>query len=112
WGSGQCLGGRGRRGCLDGRGRQESSHGTDCADGKEGFMTESQRTSIGYWRATYTPGSWIVLSGPTSMVVMQPAPASASNLLNSIWDVVVAGTSLQDVAERLAAFGLDKMPSF
>lgn len=25
---------------------------------------------IGQWRASYAPGKWIVLSGPTSLVIM------------------------------------------
>ncbi|MFX4272004.1 FHA domain-containing protein [Propionibacteriaceae bacterium Y1685] len=71
-------------------------------------MTEQ----VGHWRATYTPGNWIVLSGPTAMVVLQPAPAQASGLLNSMWDEVLAGSSIHDVAQRLAAFNADRMPSF
>ena len=35
--------------------------------------------SIGMWRATYVPGTWVVLSGPTSLLVMMPAPAHMSS---------------------------------
>ena len=28
--------------------------------------------TLGRWRATYTPGEWVVLSGPTSLVVLEP----------------------------------------
>ena len=27
---------------------------------------------LGRWRATYTPGDWVVLSGPTSLVLLEP----------------------------------------
>lgn len=64
------------------------------------------------WRATYTPGTWVVLSGPSSVVIMQPAPASASRLINNIWDAVLAAASIEELAQRLAAFGLKQMPSF
>ena len=43
------------------------------------------RTEFGAWRATYTHGRWVVLSGPTSMVIMQPAPPAATNLVNRLW---------------------------
>src|SRR5699024_4175993 len=68
--------------------------------------------TVGQWRATYTPGSWVVLSGPTSMVVLQPAPAKASTLLNSMWDVVVPAASVDPLVERLAQFNVGTMPSF
>ena len=67
---------------------------------------------IGLWRATYTPGRWVVLGGPTSLVIMQPAPARASAMVNSFWDVVVAADSIDDLVEKFAAFKVDQMPSF
>ena len=37
--------------------------------------------TFGAWRATYIPGSWVVLTGPSSLVVMQPAaPVSYTHL--------------------------------
>ncbi|OYO18654.1 hypothetical protein CGZ93_14640 [Enemella dayhoffiae] len=67
---------------------------------------------IGLWRATYTPGRWVVLAGPTSLAVMQPAPARASAMVNSFWDVVLAAESIDDLVEKFAAFRIDQMPSF
>ena len=64
------------------------------------------------WRATYTPGEWIVLSGPTSLVVLQPIGGEWSAWLGTIWEEVLASASLVDLAGRLAAEGLDEMPSF
>src|SRR5699024_1641005 len=100
--------------------RHRRPDGTDCADGEEESMTEPTPTApaatdggtVGQWRATYTPGSWVVLSGPTSMVVLQPAPAKASTLLNSMWDVVVSAASVDQLVERLAQFNVGTMPSF
>lgn len=41
--------------------------------------------TFGAWRATYIPGSWVVLAGPSSLVVMQPAAPRHSGLVSSIW---------------------------
>ena len=46
------------------------------------------------WRVTYTPGNWLVLSGPTMFVVMLPAPARASKLINDLWSDIVAAESV------------------
>ncbi|GAB3710784.1 FHA domain-containing protein [Mariniluteicoccus flavus] len=70
----------------------------------------SDRT--GLWRATYTPGEWIVLGGPTSLVIMSPAKASASQIINSLWDTVVESDSLDAVVATLATMGVDRMPNF
>ena len=67
---------------------------------------------VGQWRATYTPGDWLVLSGPTSLVLLEPPTPEWSNLVNTIWDAVVASSSLPDLADRLATFGIDRLPSF
>ena len=67
---------------------------------------------VGQWRATYTPGDWLVLSGPTSLVLLEPPTPEWSILVNTIWDAVVASSSLRDLAARLATFGIDRLPSF
>ncbi|MGI8769541.1 MAG: hypothetical protein ACR2I1_10675, partial [Propionibacteriaceae bacterium] len=69
-------------------------------------------SQVGLWRATYTPGDWMVLSGPSSMVILQPAPGRASTLLNAMWDDIVAASSIDDMVQRLAQFNVEKMPSF
>lgn len=68
------------------------------------------RTVYGAWRATYIPGQWLALSGPAAMVVMPPAPASASSLVNGVWDDVLASASITDLVRELTNWGLDKMP--
>lgn len=67
--------------------------------------------TLGRWRATYSPGRWLLLSGPASLVVLEPAPAHASALVGDLWESVAAAESLPELAERLAAAGFDVMPS-
>lgn len=66
---------------------------------------------LGRWRATYTPGEWIVLAGPTSLVILQPATGELSGLVTSLWESVLAASSILDIAARLTAFQMDQMPS-
>ena len=69
-------------------------------------------TALGRWRATYTPGEWVVLSGPTSLVLLEPPTHERAALINTLWDEVVASSSIVDLASRLAKFNLDELPSF
>lgn len=64
------------------------------------------------WRARYRRGDWLVLSGPTSLVVMQPAAPQWSELVGAVWEEVVSSASIGDLAARLATFNLDRMPDF
>lgn len=64
------------------------------------------------WRARYRRGDWLVLSGPTSVVVMQPAAPQWSELIGAVWEEVVSAASIGDLAARLATFNLDRMPDF
>ena len=64
------------------------------------------------WRVTYTPGNWLVLSGPTMLVVMLPAPARMSGLVNRLWTDVVSASSVNGLLELLNAYGLESMPDF
>jgi hypothetical protein len=64
------------------------------------------------WRATYTPGDWVVLSGPTSLVMLEPPTHEWAALINSLWEEVVASSSIVDLADRLASFKIDALPSF
>ncbi|MGK2352043.1 FHA domain-containing protein [Cutibacterium sp. V947] len=67
--------------------------------------------TFGAWRATYTPGSWVVLAGPSSLVVMQPAAPRHSGLVSSIWRQVAEADDPQSLVETLSIIGLAKMPS-
>jgi hypothetical protein len=68
--------------------------------------------ALSRWRATYTPGDWVVLSGPTSLVLLEPPTHEWAPLINTLWDEVVASSSIVDLAARLASFKLDELPSF
>jgi hypothetical protein len=69
-------------------------------------------TALSRWRATYTPGDWVVLSGPTSLVLLEPPTHEWAPLINTLWDEVVASSSIVDLAARLASFKIDALPSF
>lgn len=66
----------------------------------------------GAWRLSYTPGPWLVLAGPTSVVILQPASPQWSELVKTVWEDVLASASIHDLAGRMSAFSLDEMPSF
>lgn len=67
---------------------------------------------LGSWRASYTPGPWLVLCGPTTAVVLEPADASWTGLVETLWTEVLAAASIGELAARLAAYRIDTMPSF
>ncbi len=67
---------------------------------------------IGRWRATYTPGEWVVLAGPTLLVVMPPAPPKHSRLLNDLWEDVLGAKSILDLTRTLGTYRLDTLPHF
>jgi hypothetical protein len=67
--------------------------------------------ALSRWRATYTPGDWVVLSGPTSLVLLEPPTHEWASLINILWDEVVASSSIVDLAARLASFKIDELPS-
>jgi hypothetical protein len=67
---------------------------------------------LGRWRATYTPGDWVVLSGPTSLVLLEPPTHEWAPLINTLWDQVVASGSISDLAASFASFKIDALPSF
>lgn len=67
--------------------------------------------SFGSWRASYSPGSWVVLAGPSSLVVMQPAAPRHSDLIASIWQQVAGADGADALLQTLTAIGLSQMPS-
>jgi hypothetical protein len=64
------------------------------------------------WRATYAPGDWLVLAGPTSLVVVQSVAPEWSELVASLWEEVLASRSMVELAEQLVTFGIAETPSF
>jgi len=69
-------------------------------------------TVVGQWRATYTPGDWMLLSGPTSAVLLEPPPPERASMIEVLWEEVLASSSMTDLAGRLACYPLDALPSF
>jgi FHA domain len=67
--------------------------------------------ALGRWRATYTPGEWVVLSGPSSLVLLEPPTHEWASLVSTLWDEVVASSSITDLAARLAHFKIAELPS-
>jgi hypothetical protein len=67
---------------------------------------------VGHWRATYLPGAEIVLSGPTSLVLVQLPASDQAAMITALWEEVVGSSSMADLAARLATFKIDKLPSF
>lgn len=65
---------------------------------------------VAAWRVTYTPGNWLVFSGPTMLVVMPPAPADASELVGELWRDIVSTTSADALLRLVGGVGLDAMP--
>jgi FHA domain-containing protein len=69
-------------------------------------------TVVGQWRATYTPGDWMLLSGPTSAVLLEPPPPRRSSMIEVLWEEILASSSMTELAGRLASYPLDSLPSF
>lgn len=63
---------------------------------------------IGNWQVRYAAGRWIVVAGPTSLVVLDD-PGS-SELVEALWTDVVASASMVDLAERLATYRPETVP--
>jgi FHA domain len=67
---------------------------------------------VGQWRATYTPGDWVLLSGPTSTVLLEPPPPEGAGMIEVLWQEVLTSSSMTDLAGRLAGYPFDSLPSF
>ncbi|HEX8487454.1 MAG TPA: FHA domain-containing protein [Propionibacteriaceae bacterium] len=68
--------------------------------------------ALARWRAAYEPGEWVVLAGPTSLVVIQPLAPEWSALISTLWDEVLGAGTMADLADQLVVFGVADMPSF
>lgn len=67
---------------------------------------------VAAWRLTYTPGTWLVLAGPSTLVVMLPAPARASALVQTLWADIVRAGSADALLKLVGEVGLAEMPDF
>lgn len=61
------------------------------------------------WRVNYTPGDWLVLSGPTSLFVMPPGPAKSSGFVTQLWASMLKADSVGAMMTLVAAEGLDTL---
>jgi len=62
------------------------------------------------WRSTYTPGTWVVLSGPKALVAAEPTTPDVAKRLSSIWADVVAAEDIGALVGRLMRWGMDVVP--
>lgn len=65
---------------------------------------------ISQWRARYRGGNWLVLSGPTCLVMLQPAAPQWSELITTVWEDLLAAASIDALTATLAEFRLNEMP--
>jgi hypothetical protein len=67
---------------------------------------------VGQWRATYAPGTSLILAGPTSLVLLRQPAAAQERLVNALWEQVIRSATMSELAARLAVFSVDKLPGF
>jgi hypothetical protein len=72
-------------------------------------MSMAQPGVVAPWRATYVPGDWYVIAGPTSLVLLEPGPGRAE-MIADLWADVVASSSMTDLVDRLAGYGITELP--
>jgi hypothetical protein len=68
--------------------------------------------SVGHWRATYAPGTSLILAGPTSLVLLREPATVQETLVNALWEQVLRSATISELAARLAVFSVDKIPGF
>ena len=61
------------------------------------------------WRATYVPGEWYLIAGPTALVVLAPDGGRA-DMIADLWSDVVSSASMSDLVDRLAGYGITELP--
>src|SRR5215203_7138075 len=67
---------------------------------------------MGQWRATYAPGTSLILAGPTSLVLLREPGTAQERLVNALWEQVMRSATMSELAARLAVFSVDKLPGF
>ena len=67
---------------------------------------------VGQWRATYAPGTSLILAGPTSLVLLREPATAQERLVNALWEQVIRSATMGELAARLAVFSVDKLPGF
>lgn len=64
------------------------------------------------WRLSYTRGSWLALSGPTSLVIMMAPPPSAAPLVEELWRGTLETRTPDALLSYIADSGIEAMPHF
>lgn len=64
------------------------------------------------WRLSYTPGKWLALSGPTSLVIMMAPPASVSQLVVDLWEGTLRTRTPDALFTFISEAGISSMPHF
>jgi FHA domain len=67
---------------------------------------------VSQWRATYAPGTSLILAGPTSLVLLREPGTAQERLVNALWEQVMRSATMSELAARLAVFSVDKLPGF
>jgi hypothetical protein len=62
------------------------------------------------WHVTYTPGSWIVLAGPVSVVALDSRSSSQAGLAAELWSAVDASAKFTELISRLALVEVTRLP--
>ena len=73
---------------------------------------DEMTAAVGQWRVTYAPGDSLVLAGPTSLVLLNEPETANGELIDALWDQVIRSESMAEMAGRLAAFSIGKLPGF
>lgn len=58
------------------------------------------------WRVNYAPGEWLTLAGPTMLVVLPPAGATAEQV-ETLWRQMLEAGSADALVQLVSAAGLD-----
>jgi hypothetical protein len=62
------------------------------------------------WQISYTPGPWVILAGPTSLVALDPDAADQASLADDLWSQVHSEASMGELITRLAAVHRERLP--
>lgn len=72
--------------------------------------TANPARALGPWRVDHQPGDWVVLTGPSAVVLLQPTDAG-TGILTRAWELVLDASGPHDLVRRLGDIGLDVLPN-
>lgn len=62
------------------------------------------------WRTTYTPGTWLALSGSRTLVVMPAVPEHLAREVENLWRSLLDADSVDALLALVAEAGLENLP--